>query len=1034
MPQITKDKKENDWDKAEEIASMIQKNRTIAEEERASQYAKSLGLPYLDLNIFPIDQETLRLISQADAEKYGLVVLRKDGQTVKLASIEPENRETRRFIEEFSEKNSFEAEIYVVSTSSIKRAWENYERVKLVKRLDLMRMKLDDESLSELEKEIGTLADLEKKIALLSTTEILNVIIAGAIKMDSSDIHFEPQREGIIRLRYRIDGVLQDIADFPSDAYATILSRIKMLSGMMINVRDIPQDGRFSVKRSARPETDIRVSVLPGNYGESIVMRLLSQDVNNLDIKELGLSGLAYERLISQSNKKQGMILNSGPTGSGKTTTLYSLLNRINTPDKKIITIENPVEYQLKGIVQTQVEEDRGYDFANGLRSIVRQDPDVLLVGEIRDEESAEIATQAALTGHLVLSTIHSNNAAGVISRLIDLGIKPSLITASLNASIAQRLVRRLCPYCKEEYEPAQETIDILKKMIAVISPKSKVEVPKDIKKLWRAKGCPKCQGIGYKGRIAIFEIMELDEDIMREIEAISPVDKITQSAMENGMMTMEQDGILKALSGITSLEEVQRVIGQGDYLIRLYEKIITQSLSRGLKTENKYFEEIKGKENDEKKLREILKTSSTQDIVKYVLASALALRAGDIHIEPGEKEYKIRYRIDGVLQDIVKLPMTEFLPFLNEIKILSGFKIETRQGVTDGRFRIELEDDNSRFKDKKVDVRVSIILGGFGDIIVMRLLNQSAQATKLDQLNFHPLNLLKIKEEISKPNGIIINTGPTGSGKTTTLYSILDDLNKPEVKIITVEDPIEYQIEGIIQTQIDKEKEYTFGDAMKALLRQNPDIMMIGEIRDEETAKIAYQAALTGHLVLTTLHANSAAGAVQRLNDLELDLDEIASGTNCFIAQRLARRLCPKCKKRREATSLEREEILEVINKISPKTGIKMPEVEYVYDPAGCQHCHNIGYVGRIVIAEILQVDKEMEKFIVSRPTISELENKAMENGMITIQQDGYLRVLEGETSLEEIGRVAGRIKQKTSPKEGNMSGLNQSVDNSRN
>jgi type II secretory ATPase GspE/PulE/Tfp pilus assembly ATPase PilB-like protein len=315
-----------------------------------------------------------------------------------------------------------------------------------------------------------------------------------------------------------------------------------------------------------------------------------------------------------------------------------------------------------------------------------------------------------------------------------------------------------------------------------------------------------------------------------------------------------------------------------------------------------------------------------------------------------------------------------------------------------------------------------------------MRLLNQSAQATKLDRLNFHPLNLLKIKEEISKPNGIIINTGPTGSGKTTTLYSILDDLNKPEVKIITVEDPIEYQIEGIIQTQIDKEKEYTFGDAMKALLRQNPDIMMIGEIRDEETAKIAYQAALTGHLVLTTLHANSAAGAVQRLNDLELDLDEIASGTNCFIAQRLARRLCPKCKKRREATSLEREEILEVINKISPKTGIKMPEVEYVYDPAGCQHCHNIGYVGRIVIAEILQVDKEMEKFIVSRPTISELENKAMENGMITIQQDGYLRVLEGETSLEEIGRVAGRIKQKTSPKEGNMSGLNQSVDNSRN
>jgi type II secretory ATPase GspE/PulE/Tfp pilus assembly ATPase PilB-like protein len=293
-----------------------------------------------------------------------------------------------------------------------------------------------------------------------------------------------------------------------------------------------------------------------------------------------------------------------------------------------------------------------------------------------------------------------------------------------------------------------------------------------------------------------------------------------------------------------------------------------------------------------------------------------------------------------------------------------------------------------------------------------MRLLNQSAQATELDRLNFHPLNLFKIKEEISKPNGIIINTGPAGSGKTTTLYSILNNLNKSEVKIITIEDPIEYQIRGIIQTQIDKEKGYTFSSAMKALLRQNPDIIMIGEIRDEETARIAYQAALTGHLVLATLHANSAAGVIQRLDDLGLDLDEIASGTNCFIAQRLVRRLCPKCKKRREVTSLEKEEIFEAINKIFPKAGIKIPKVKYVYDPVGCQHCHNIGYMGRIVIAEVLQVNKEMEKIIISRPTISELEDRAMENGMITIQQDGYLRVLEGETSLEEIGRVAGRIK----------------------
>ncbi len=1021
MPIQKTNKNGTAWQTDDKVVSSVERMHRGAGEEEASQYAKSLNLPYLDLNIFPIDQETLSVISEEKAREFGIVVLGRDGKKIKIASIDPKNLGTVEFIENFEKEKGFVAEIFVVSQFSIERAWENYSKIKLTEKIDLMRMSLSEESMEEFEKSLGSLVELEKKITKLSTTDILGAIMAGGMKMSASDIHIEPEKNNNIRLRYRIDGVLQDVADFPSSLYQAVLSRVKMLSGMMINIRDIPQDGRFAIKRQDK-EIDIRVSILPGNYGESIVMRLLSQDVSQLDVSILGLKGIAFERLIKQSEKKQGMIVNSGPTGSGKTTTLYSLLNKINTPDKKVITVEDPVEYRLKGIVQTQVEKDRGYDFASGLRAIVRQDPDVLLIGEIRDEETAEIATHAALTGHLVLSTIHANSASGIVPRLLDLGIKPSIITASLNASIAQRLVRKLCDDCKEKYVPAKETVDVLKKMIAVISPKSKIEVPKKIDTLWRSKGCPKCKGIGYKGRIGIFEILELDGDVKSEIENMSPEEKITQTAMENGMVTMEQDGILKALAGETSLEEVQRVVGKGDYLIDLYEKIVVQSLSRGIDVEKDFFDKIKGKENNKEALNEILNNSSTIEIFKYVLASAISLKVGDIHIEPGEKNYKIRYRIDGVLQDIITLPMNEYLPLLNEIKILSGFKIESRQGVADGRFRIKIDqegEDNKKkieedFEDedegkKVIDVRVSIILGGFGDIIVMRLLNQSAQATKLEELKLHSVNLQRIENEMSKPNGIIINTGPTGSGKTTTLYSILAKLNKPEIKIITVEDPIEYQMEGVIQTQIDKKLGYNFADAMRSLLRQNPDIMMVGEIRDEETAKIAYQAALTGHLVLSTLHANSSAGAIQRLNDLGLGLDEISSGTNCFIAQRLVRKLCDDCKKKRPATEQEEKEISEIISGISPKLNIVKPAKIEIYEAVGCPKCHNLGYKNRIAVAEVLQFDKEMEKFIVTSPTTGEIEAKAIENGMLTMLQDGYLRALLGETSLEEVRRVVG-------------------------
>ncbi len=995
------------------VRKVLKTLRQKSEEEEAARFAKSLNYPYLDLNIFPIDQESIWVVPETEAKKLNLMAIYRKEKDIKVAAVNPQPKEVKTYLENLEKKEGYKVEVFVVSKTSFEAALGEYKKTRLTEVFDYMRMNLKGRDLEEFEKDLEGVIDLEKRINELPVTEVLNMIFAGAMKLRASDIHFEPEKDEKVRLRYRIDGVLQTVAEFSINIYPTILSRIKILSKMMVNVREVAQDGRFSIKLDEEKgdEIDVRVSVLPGNHGENIVIRLLGQDIEELDLKKAGLTGLSYDWLVAESERKQGMIINSGPTGSGKTTTLYSIINRINSPDKKVISIEDPVEYQVSGVSQTQVEDEKGYTFEKGLRSIVRQDPDIILVGEIRDEATAEIAIHAALTGHLVLTTIHSNSSAGVVGRMIDLGVKPALIASAVNCLIAQRLVRKLCFHCKEKYVPAEETITTLKKMLSLISPKSKVEIPKKVEYLWRPKGCHKCQGLGYRGRTGIFEVMTINDDIRNLIEKIATEDDLRIASLENGMITYEQDGILKSIQGTTSLEELQRVVGTGEYLMKIYEKIVIQSLSRGVMIEKEIMDKTKKLSKDYEKLETKLQKASLSEIIKYVLSAALFMRAGDIHIEPGENDFKVRFRIDGILHDIVRLPMTEFLNVLNEIKNLSGFKTQIRQGVIDGRFRISVPDDMKEIKDKRIDVRVSIILGGFGDIIVMRLLNQAAQATELEKLNLHPLNLEKLKRNIKKPNGIIINTGPTGSGKTTTLYSALTYLNSPESKIITVEDPIEYQLDGIIQTQIKEKEDYTFATAIRALLRQNPDIMMVGEIRDGDTAEAAYQAALTGHLVLSTLHTNSAAGSIQRLVNMGLSLSDMIAGTNCFIAQRLVRKLCPDCRKGRRPTDSEKEEINEALEELSPKTGIKTPPIKKIYDPVGCEKCSDIGYQGRIPIAEMLEINPEMETFLAKNPTTSEIRKEAIEEGMMTMAQDGILRVLLGETSYDEVARIVKEI-----------------------
>jgi type II secretory ATPase GspE/PulE/Tfp pilus assembly ATPase PilB-like protein len=994
----------HDSDKDEQSGKILQRMRGQSEEEQAAQLANEYDLAYVDLNIFPVGADDMRTIEEAQSREFKVCVFQKAGREVRMGVIDPANERTLEFVEKMKSENGWTIHLYVISNASLEKIWKRYAEIPLLENLEALQISLSGEDLEKFEKEFGSMLDLKKRIREIPTTQIIAIIMAGAVKMKASDVHFEPQEEDV-RMRFRIDGMLQDVGKFPNETYRFILSRIKMMGKMKINIRDIAQDGHFSVDME-NGKINVRTNIIPGNHGESVVMRLLSQADIMLSVEDLGLRGLAYENVQREISKPHGMILTTGPTGSGKTTTLYALVNKLNTAGVKIITIEDPIEYEVKNVSQTQVAKDRNYTFAEGLRAVVRQDPDVILVGEIRDDETADISVNAALTGHLVLSTLHTNNAPASIPRFIELGIKPNLIAPSVNAFIAQRLVRKLCQHCMEEYVPARETSDSVKKILAIISPKAKLEIPKTIDKLYRPVGCEKCHGLGFKGRIGIFEVLTISENIEKLILEMGGEREIAQTALEDGMITMAQDGILKAIEGLTSMEEVWRATGQTEFLEEIYEKLMAQSMSRSIAISEEDMQLVADSISPIESLKELIENSNQKSSAKYIFASSLLLNVGDIHIEPEEKSVKVRYRMDGILQTIAEIPLNEYPSLLGSIKFLSGFSTEVRGGVMDSRFSIALDKPFGMITDTKVDVRVSIILGGYGETVVMRVLNKSSVDLDLKKLGIRKQNLEKILSETKKPNGVFLTTGPTGSGKTTTLYSALKVLNNPEVKIITVEDPIEYQLDGILQTSVDDKEGYTFATALRALLRQNPDIMMIGEIRDEETANIAIQAALTGHSILSTLHTNDAAGSIQRLINMGVRSDDLATAVNALMAQRLVRKLCD-CKIEREMTSDEIVKLSKALATISEKSGVIIPETQKVFEIKGCEKCHNIGYKGRTTISEVLVVDRDIEELITQNASSSQIRDKAVENGMITMEQDGLLKVLEGETTLEEVERV---------------------------
>ncbi len=422
---------------------------------------------------------------------------------------------------------------------------------------------VQESTVLEIGKKITNIFDfkgiIEEKLTS-KITELIEFIIAGSISLGASDIHLEPEEERA-KLRLRIDGGLADIMFLDKKIYQTLVSRIKLLSKLKLNVSDRPQDGRFSVVFK-NTVIEMRISSLPAEYGESIVMRILNPS-SLISVESLGLRSDLVETFNKQIGQPNGMLIVTGPTGSGKTTTLYAILRKLNNPEVKIITIEDPIEYHMEGISQTQVDPKKGYDFASGLRSIMRQDPDVILVGEIRDLETAKIALQAALTGHLVLSTIHTNDAAGTISRLQALGEAPANIAPAINMAIGQRLIRKVCSKCAKNEEATNEEIEKIKQVLKNLS--KKIEIPEIKKglKIPKAKGCKYCNNMGYRGRLGIYEFFTIDDDIEKFILTSPSTVALRDIAIKKGMVLMKQDGFIKILQGLTTIEEVEKVAGE---------------------------------------------------------------------------------------------------------------------------------------------------------------------------------------------------------------------------------------------------------------------------------------------------------------------------------------------------------------------------------------------------------------------------------------------------------------------------------------
>ncbi|MEK7516400.1 MAG: GspE/PulE family protein [Patescibacteria group bacterium] len=544
---------------AEKFEEKMQEIRIKEREEETKRTAAGLGVPYISLVGFPISPEAIGSIPKPQAATLKVLCFLNTGAEIRVGAVDPQRPELKELLFQLEERFRGKTGLYIISEHSFEEGFKLYDIIPEIRKI-VKGVEITETELARLQKEVATPAELNEKIQRAPITDVVTMIIASSLASRSSDIHIEAEEKEII-VRFRIDGELAPVAALPHALWSQIISRIKLISSLKINVTDRPQDGRFTIQ-FAGEKVEVRVSALPTSYGESVVMRLLRAGAIELKFEALGIRGHAFEQLKREVERPHGMIITTGPTGSGKTTTLYAMLAKLNTPGVKIITLEDPVEYKLQGVNQSQIDHSKEYTFAKGLRSILRQDPDVVMVGEIRDLETAEIAIQAALTGHLVLSTIHTNDAAGAIPRFLSMAVKPFLLAPALNAIVGQRLVRRIHEDCKEELILDAAVMERVKKVLSEIPPESGVAMPPlGQLKFFRGKGCAACNDTGFKGRIGIYEVLPMGPEVEKAILSEKASEfEMREIAKRAGMVTMAQDGLLKALDGITTVEEVFKV------------------------------------------------------------------------------------------------------------------------------------------------------------------------------------------------------------------------------------------------------------------------------------------------------------------------------------------------------------------------------------------------------------------------------------------------------------------------------------------
>jgi type II secretory ATPase GspE/PulE/Tfp pilus assembly ATPase PilB-like protein len=536
--------------------------KALEEEEALQKKAENLGMPYIIPYSNIVEGDALNLVPEEKAREAKLLAYKLDGKNLWLTVNDVQNETAIEIIKSLRAMG-YNVSIGLSPIKDMLRAFEAYKNLSKATASNIGSVDITEEAFNQYVGMVKTIVDVKtilndtmsKKGTALS--HILEIILAGAIATKASDIHIEPEKDDA-RLRFRLDGMLYDVFSFDHKVFNLILSRIKLLSGLKLNVKNESQDGRLSIN-SGGESIEIRTSIVPGGYGESIVMRVLNPKSINVALETLGINEMLMPIIKDLINRPQGMILTTGPTGSGKTTTLYTFLKTVYTPELKILTIEDPIEYKLAGIVQTQIDSQKNYTFMEGLRAALRQDPDVIMVGEIRDGETARTAIDAALTGHLVFSTLHTNNAAGAFTRLIDLGVNPKVITSAVTASLAQRLLRKLCVHCKKETPVPNEDKETIEKIVERIKSKTTLDYKDTV---WQAVGCKECNDTGYKGRIGVYEAILADSKIEEAIRLNPSERDIKKAAEPQKILDMEEDGVMKAINGTTSLDEVKRIVG----------------------------------------------------------------------------------------------------------------------------------------------------------------------------------------------------------------------------------------------------------------------------------------------------------------------------------------------------------------------------------------------------------------------------------------------------------------------------------------